>query len=270
MEPIGQFQNPLSSDYQVAEYHMTEYDNENQPPYPNHFPYLFKKIYDHSGKTVTEIDCSFDSEHNFYELTNSGFYHEFKVVQHGQTVYLINKQLPKSNIPDTVARITLNLYGRPESCSANAELTPDIARDPSPIIQHYFYRNNMVTAVKSDFTNQVTTNTYLDSLHYDNNGNLMSFNGNSFQYDYTRTAKQQFYCHGYMGLQEPFYLLQYLGYFPEVNSPTNVMIHIDNVYDDWAGALTNHKFDREGRLISYNWPGGASLFGDLPLTITWK
>ena len=66
-----------------------------------------------------------------------------------------------------------------------------------------------------------------------------------------------------MSYQEPFYLLQYLGYFPEVNCPTNLMNAISNRYDDFAGPLTDHQFDAKGRLTSYDYPGG-------PTTITWK
>src|ERR1700736_6617077 len=112
IDPIHYFPNPLSSDNQVVEYHKTSYDNENRPPYPAHFPYLFKKTYDRSGKTVTEIDCCFEDSRHFSELVQS-YYHEFKVSQRGRMIYLINKQLTKSNIPDTVARVALNEDGRP-------------------------------------------------------------------------------------------------------------------------------------------------------------
>lgn len=266
IEPIGYFPNPLNSEWQVEEYHKTIFDNENQPPYPNHFPYLFKKIYDYSGKTVTEMDCSFNSVQNFYGLINDGFYHEFKVSQKGRMVYLINKQLPKSGVADTVVRVTLNAIGRPESIVANRELVPDDALGPFSITEHYAYRNNIVVAVQTDIIDYVRTQSFVDSLHYDNHGNLLSFFGNTFQYDYTRTATQQFYCEGYMGIHEPFYLLQYLGYFPEVNSPANVMINTTNTADDYQGPLTNHQFDRYGRLTGYD----LNLNSQGHTTITWK
>ncbi|HEX9509581.1 MAG TPA: hypothetical protein VF939_03805 [Puia sp.] len=257
MEPNHEFPNPLRSNNQVVEYHKTFYD----ALFNTHVPYLFIKKYDPSGRAVTEIDCSFEDDRGpttFY----STVYHEFKVSQQGRMIYLINKQLPKSNIPDTVARVTLNEDGRAESCAVNPELALDFIA-PTWITQHYIYRNDKVIAVKSEYNTPDYPYYYprTDSLHYDNYGNLLSFNGNTFQYDYTRTARQQFYCEDLTGQEEPFYLLEYLGFFPEVSSPTNVMIHYDNAVDRYA--LTNHKFDREGRLISYDYHFG-------PTTITWK
>jgi hypothetical protein len=71
-----------------------------------------------------------------------------------------------------------------------------------------------------------------------------------------------------MGGELPFYLLEYLGYFPEVSSPPNVLISVNNVADD-AGVFINHKFDSEGRLIGFdNQPNPTT--SSYPITITWK
>ena len=262
-DPFPGNSNPLTDDNQVVEYHKTVYDNKFAAPYPSHFPFLFKKTY--SGKSVTEIACSFEDERSPSLFFAEAFYHVFKVSQHGRTVYLVNKQLNEGGIPDTVATVTLNAAGRPETCYTNPELDPD-AIAPTWILQHYIYQNNRIIAVKAEYTtpDYPIYQPTLDSIYYDNYGNMVAFNDNHFAYDYTQKPKQQFYCEGYMGNEEPFYLLQYLGYFPEVNSPTNVMNHIDEFfYGDWTGPLTDHQFDAKGRLISYTFPGG-------PTTITWK
>ena len=249
--------NPLSGSDQVSEYHQSYYDGLLDA----HVAFPFIKKYDASGKTVTEIDCSFDddvSPNAFY----TDIYHEFMVTQKGKTVYLVNKALPQTGIPDTVARVTLGAGGRPEYCSVNSELARDFPLGGNTIVQHYVYRNNMVIAVQNVYTNPEYPNK-TDSLHYDQHGNLLSFNNNSFQYDYTKTAKQQFYVHGLTQQEEPFYLLQYLGYFPEVNSPVNLMIHYTDFIEDVA--ITGHTFDGKGRLTGYTtrYPFG-------PATITWK
>src|SRR5882672_5356872 len=89
-DPIHGNSNPLTDEDQVVEYHKTWYDNRIPAPFPAHVPYLFKKTY--SGKTVTEIACSFnDDEASQFFLTQ--FYHVLKVIQHGRVVYLVNKQL---------------------------------------------------------------------------------------------------------------------------------------------------------------------------------
>ena len=95
---------------------------------------------------------------------------------------------------------------------------------------------------------------------YDKFGNILSFNGNTYQYDYSRKAKQQFYCDDFMGNCEPFYLLQYLGFFPEVNNPPNIRTHVETTV--FHGDLTNHKFDHEGKLIGYDFYEPVSVAWD--------
>jgi len=262
---IGRFDgstNPLESHEQVVEYHIPTYD----AAYPPRFPFLFKKIYDPSGKTVKEIDCSFWDVQSPSQLFLDEFYHTLKVEQKGRMVYLINTQLTKENTPDTVARITLNNQGRPESCAASPALDPDAASKPA-VTEYYTYKNDRVTLVKSVYNGEIPsthpqpfTYTIVDTVHYDNVGNPISFLGNSYQYDYTKKPKQQFYCDDFMGGDEPFFLLEYLGYFPEVTCPVNLRTHVATLI--FSGDLTNHQFDSKGRLISYDFYA--------PITITWK
>jgi hypothetical protein len=194
------------------------------------------------------------------------FYHDFIVEQKGRMIYLVNKQTNKAGTPDTVARITLNEKGRAISCAANSELDPDAMLNPA-VTEYYIYKNDRVIAVRSDYKglsasipHEVFEYTIIDSLTYDKYGNILTFNHNSYQYDYNRKAKQQFYCDDFMGSDEPFYVLQYLGFFPEVNCPPNVRTLVET--EVFSGDLSNHRFDSKGRLIGYNFY--------LPITITWK
>jgi hypothetical protein len=254
------FRNPLQGDCQVAEYHYGLYDQY----FPAGIPFLFKKTFDASGKTLKEIECFFWPEVPPSQILLPEFHHIFKVEQRGRMIFLINKVTNKGNIPDTVARITLNNEGRAKSCTANSELFPGgwPSYLDSSVTEEYIYSNNRILAIKSNYIGPVPV-TFFDSLHYDKYGNVLSFRDNSYQYDYSRKAKQQFYCQDYMD-DWPFYLLQYLGFFPEVTSPINIRTYM--VADaSLNGALTNHKFDAEGKLISYVFD-----YGSVPITIVWN
>ena len=100
-----------------------------------------------------------------------------------------------------------------------------------------------------------------DTIRYDNYGNVLSHGTTRYQYDYSKKPRQQFYCDDFMGADESFYLLQYLGYFPELNNPVNLRTY--TYTEEFSGPLTDHQFDGEGRLISYE-------FESSPVTITWK
>jgi hypothetical protein len=65
-----------------------------------------------------------------------------------------------------------------------------------------------------------------------------------------------------MGIESNFYLLQYLGFFPEVTSPVNVRTGV-TTGSDTGGPLTDQQFDAEGRLIGYE-------IDFIPVTITWN
>jgi hypothetical protein len=98
----------------------------------------------------------------------------------------------------------------------------------------------------------------------------LSFASNTYEYDYSKKGKEQFYSEDYQGNDWPFYLLQYLGFFPEVNSPVNIRTHIVGS-GDYYGSFFNHTFDAEGKLISYDFGNPPGTVGDPPdVTITWN
>jgi len=249
-------QNPLSSEFQIVECHNDYYDSY----YDAHIAFPFLKKYDPSGRTVTELDCAFDDDKSPSHF--SQIYHEFKVSQKGHMVYVVNKALPASGIPDTAAWITLDALGRPKSVTADSNLSLDLNNYwPEPTFtQNYSYRDNKIVAVRYVFNNPHRAD-FTDSVKYDQYGNAVSFNQIVWHYDYSRTAKQQFYYEGLTGADEPFYLLLYLGYFPEISSPANVM----TAWTDNTGTfnVTNHTFDSRGRLISYDDGLGH-------VTVNWK
>jgi hypothetical protein len=253
--PLGS-QTPLNSNYQVVECHNNHYDADLDA----HVAFPFLKKYDPSGRTVTEIDCAFDDDKSYYYFPQ--VYHEFKISQKGHMVYLVNKALPASGIPDTAGWITLDALGRPKSMTADSNLSLDLnGYWPEPTFtQNYTYQNNKIVAVHYVFNNPHRGD-YTDSIKYDQYGNAVSFNNVSWHYDYSKTAKQQFYYEGLTGADEPFYLLLYLGYFPEISCPSNVM----TAWTDFTGTfnVTNHKFDSRGRLISYDDGLGH-------VTVNWK
>jgi len=257
---IGPFhsEDPLTSkDYQVVESHNDHYDDILD----RHIAFPFMKKYDPSGRTVKEIDCSFDDDASAYDLIR-GLYHEFNISQKGHMVYIVNKALPPSGIPDTAAWLTLDALGRPKTLTADSNLSTDMNFYwPQPtFVQNYIYQNNRIVAVQNIYNNPHRQG-YTDTIKYDQYGNAISFNNVTWHYDYSRKARQQFYYEGLTSVEEPFYLLLYLGYFPEVSSPSNVM----TAWTDFTGTfpVSNHVFDRQGRLISYDDGLGH-------VTITWK
>jgi hypothetical protein len=60
-----------------------------------------------------------------------------------------------------------------------------------------------------------------------------------------------------------FYLLQYLGFFPEVTNPPNLRTRAATTDIPQGLPLTNPQFDPEGKLISYGFIEGTT-------TITWN
>ena len=268
--------NFINQDCQVAEYHIA------YPDYPSGIPFPFKKTYDASGKTLKVIECVFWPEIGPPQISEPEYHHIFQVEQQGRMLYMINMQTNKGPLADTVARITFNNDGRVKSCIANSELFPlgvplHNSLD-SLVTEEYIYRDNRVLVVKSNYIGP-DPQTGIDSLEYDKYGNILLCEGNSYQYDYTRKAKQQFYCMDYMGQDWPFYLLQYLGFFPEITSPVNIRTYIQGS-GDYYGYLTNHKFDSEGKLVSYQFDLGTVLGYDFgpgtndypgtPITILWN
>jgi hypothetical protein len=136
--------------------------------------------------------------------------------------------------------------------------------------EYYYYKNNRFLAVKDNKSDEPfppTSETRTDTVQYDKFGNPSSFLGNSYQYDSSRTVASQFLADDFVGRDDLFYLLEYLGYFPEITSPVNIRTKtftIEVPVGSTNGITDkNQKFDREGRLISYT--------GQAPyMTITWN
>jgi len=256
-------QNPLSSEYQVVEYHRADFDDVNEPV--KIFP--FKKIY--SGKTVVEIDGSYDFPIGLSFYNHYG-YREAAVSQKGRMVYLIDKHNLKNGGPDTLLKITLNAKGRPESSIADSTWFPPGGFGNFNVNETYSYKDNRLVAVSRQRINSgyyAGNSPETDSLVYDQYGDLLSFNGNSYEYDYTHPAKQQFYCEGWQNDHEGFQYLEYLGYFPEVTNPPYIMTQYTNA--EGPEKLFDHTFDNRGRLIS--WDLGPLGPTTKPwTTITWK
>jgi hypothetical protein len=256
--PPDGFFNPLTGGCQVAEYHIPLFDQF----FPTPPPYLFVKSFDATGKVVTGIDCSFTND--ILPLTLPTFTLHINVVQQRWMVLLIRKPAGKKGVsPDILGRIYLNRAGRPDSCVCAPGIDPFEAA--FPVTEHYYYKNDRLLAVNDIVylgprPPQVST----DTISYDRFGNPLSFIHNSYQYDYSRRSKQQFYCDDFMETDRVFYLLQYLGFFPEVTNPPNVRTAVTIVESDQPVALSSPHFDSEGKLISY----GLS-FGGLT-TITWN
>ena len=270
IDPIYGDHNPLQGGNQVAEYHIPLYD----PYYPPHFPFLFKKIYDHTGENLQEIQCSFwnDQAPASPECNCRGgvflseLYHDFLVRHDGRKIFLLNK-FPYFGIftpnpiplPDTVAVITLDDKGRAGSCRANFELNLLNINTEVGETQYYIYKNDRLFAIKTIEDNR---GTLIDTINYDKYGNILSFNGNTYQYDYSRKARLQFYCDDLMGNDDTFYLLEYLGFFPEITSPVNIRTHVEAI--TFHGDLSNHQFDAEGRLTGYDFYEKISIVWTQP------
>jgi hypothetical protein len=254
---LEESRNPLLRDCQVAEYHIPIYDSY----YPPRIPFLFKKTFDPSTKILKEIECYFQDDVPPQEIIQPIFHHVLKLAQKDRMIFLINNDSNiKGNTPDTVAKITLNNEGRAESCEANGELNPD-SYNHAAQTEYFIYKNDRLQVIKSYYiTNNGILGPAVDSVHYDKFGNVLAFGSNSYQYDYTRKAREQFYCDDFMGGDEPYYLLQYLGFFPEVTSPVNLRTHVETIV--FHGDLSNHRFDGEGRLIGYDFY--------VPISIAWN
>jgi len=228
----------------VAEYHISTYDQYNLG-----FPFLFKKKYDQSGKKVKEIDCSF-----WNVLPPEQVQHNVLLVdQKDHRLFLLDK----NNRKDTVMKVHLNNKGRVEYFETNGSL--DRSNDVTLTYGSFFYKNNQLVFFSSGGTYSWGSN-YLDedSLHYDLQGNLLVFGSNSYQYDYTRTSTAQFYIDDLMeGPRNGYYLLQYLGFFPEVTSPPNLRSY-GNAGNVFVGNVENHTFDAKGKLTGYQFAGGQT------------
>ena len=220
---LNQFPDPLKANAtgQVAEYHNDRYDAFLGPQ--DHF--LFTKLFDHSGN-VSEIICGFDNGQLVYFVQANML--DLHIYDKGRHVYLVTQGASTS---DTTAHIYLNAFGRPDSAIGNYRLfyhNPDdeTPRDSTAIEKTYFsYQDHRLVGVKTVNYSGGTAETLQDVVQYDSVGNPVSFGPFTYAYDYTRKPKQQFYIDYINHSRNEYYLLQYLGYFPEVTSPINLRIN---------------------------------------------
>lgn len=255
--PRDGFFNPLIGGCQVAEFHIPQFDSF----YPTPPPYLFRKTFDPTGRIVAGIDCSFANDLLPQYLPT--FTLHLTVAQKDRKAFLIRRPAgPDDNTADTLAKIYLGRNGRPDSCVGAPGIDP--FAPGAPVTEHYYYKDNRLLAV-NDVSLQFppTPEVRTDTIRYDKFGNPLSFIHNSYKYDYTRKARQQFYCDDFMETDRVFYLLQYLGFFPEINNPPNIRTTVANVDVPTGAPISNPQFDSEGKLISYGFFTGTN-------TITWN
>lgn len=206
---------------------------------------LFQKTYDAEGKAVTEIECVFYEP--YASDLNGGYiygpHHDLLVTKSGSSLILRDK----NNLADTVMVVLFNKDGRPASCVAspagNLTDTHNLISDT----ESFTYKGGRVFSVKTvDFQTEV------DTVQYDSLGNLLSFAGNTYIYDYYRQATESFYIMDYQPRSHGYYLLQYLGYFPEVTNTTNIRSALSNLYLRYQANLGEEQYDSAGRVIGFN------------------
>jgi len=223
------------TDCDVQSYYLTEIG------YGGPDPFLFEKKYNAARDRVTEITFTFLNLHPV-EVP-----YQARLVYETDRFFAINKL----NKKDTLMKVLLNSQGRVKKVYGK------IHRDS--IMFEYDHKQRLkVIAAEISAGGALSR----DTCDYDDHGNILGIThrdmygrvGYFYKYDYSRKAKRQFY------LDEPvqhdeFALLQYLGYFPELE-PKHVRIFsrigLETGARLYEGHLTNHKFDSKGRLISYD------------------
>ena len=254
--PRGYF-NPLIGGCQVVEYHWPQFDQF----YPAPLPLLFRKTFDPTGKVVKGMACGFLNDN--LPADAAGFLLDMTIAQRDRRVFLIKADSGKMIPPDTLVTIYLNNQGRPDSSIGRPGSCPE-AGTLAYEHEYYYYKNDRVTYIKhtiwadADFSFSGK-----DTVRYDKYDNPISYGFNTYQYDHTRKGGDKFYADVFMGNESNFYILQYLGFFPEINNPPNLRTY--EYSSDWSGGgnLTNQQFDREGKLT------GFSLVGE-NVTISWN
>jgi hypothetical protein len=250
----------LSQPYRnVAEYQAVIGGNNPASSYP----VLFKNTYDPSGKTVKEIACNFYDGFPGFVGNEPQDFLDFIVVRNGSSLFLLNK----SNTGDTAMQVSFNSQGRPEASITYPVGGIDDNYSTALETENFTYVNDRIFSVTTDGTKT-------DTVGYDSVGNVLSFAGNVYLYDYYRKATQTFYINDLEDRDHAYYLLQYLGYFPEVTSTVNIRI---NFTDARASVnLDYEQFDADGRVINfsaaylpgynngYNGRGGAVITWNTP------
>jgi hypothetical protein len=252
--PVGFF-NPLVGGCQVAEYHDSQYDGffTTKPPY------LFRKTFDPSGRIATEMACGFANDN----VPVPSLQLDVLISQKDRRVFLIRADSGKRIAPDTLVTIYFNREGRPDSCIGRPGSDPEAGSAPGGYEwEYYYYKDGKIQTIKHTiFEGGESSASFsgTDTVHYDKYGNPVSYGFNSYTYDYTRKGGQKFYLDVFMNDEADFYLLQYLGFFPEINNPPNLQLSSYNSDGAAGGPLPVQQFDAQGKLTGF----GA-------ISITWN
>jgi hypothetical protein len=153
----------------------------------------------------------------------------------GQPLHVVFLQVAKASLGNQhlVGSRVLAKTGKAAYCQQADQPTPALfwfAHDlgigsNAYELEYYFYKDNRVTFIKQTTLFAGDDGFFLkstDTVRYDKFGNPMSYGFNTYTYDYTKKGGQKFYADIFMGVESDFYLLQYLGFFPEINNPPNI------------------------------------------------
>ena len=227
----------------VSRYSVSAYDNQSGVVDDVN---LFQKIYDAAGKNVTEIQCAFFEPYSPYGVDIGGSFlfgptHDLLVYKNGSSLILRDK----TNSTDTAMVAILNGAGRPVSCILSLQ---GVLTDDSHLVdtETFVYKGSRIFSV------QGTLSGLTDTVRYDSLGNLLSFAGNTYIYDYYRPTVESFYMTDYEAKDHGYYLLQYLGYFPEVTNTSNIRSNLSNSYLMDAANMGEEQYDADGRLVGFN------------------
>jgi hypothetical protein len=218
---------------------------------------LFQKTYDAQGKAVTEIQCVF-FEPYFDGYSGFGPQHDLLVTKTDSLLILRDK----NNLADTAMMVLFNKAGRP--VSSITSLAGNITDSYSHYgdTENYTYRGGRIFSVE-------VVGSQVDTVQYDSLGNLLSFAGNTYIYDYYRQATESFIITDYQPRTHGYYLLQYLGYFPEVTNTTNIRSSLSNSSLFETANLDGEQYDPAGRVIGFStYFLQGSIFGNTPPWVT--
>lgn len=241
---------PPNKNYQVEQCISTMYT-------PNH-PYLFVKSYSGSSIYPSAINASF-----FNVISPDNLFHyNLRIVNKGSFIYFLNFD----NALDTIYTVKMNEKNRPMVSYGIEDLNSF----------RYEYKNNRLVSIYWGLCNTCNTR---DTCIYDNVGNILSIFENSsmqgytYQYDYSRKGKYQFYMDELKRVNNGFTLLSYLGLFPELN-PINIRTHVNLGSSPsqgfWSRSLFNHQFDDKGRLVKYDVAYSADYSPEYSMLIKWR
>lgn len=241
---------PAEKNYQVEQCISTLYT-------PDH-PFLFVKSYSGASLNPVSINASFFNEISPDQL----FHYDLRIVYKGRFIFLINK----NNVYDTLYFVEMNDKNRPIVSRGIGDLGDF----------RYEYKNNRLVSVNWGLG---SVSNYKDTCIYDNYGNILSIkpsvigDGYTYEYDYSRKAKYQYYQDELRMLNNGFTLLCYLGLFPELN-PVNIRTHV-NVGSApsggfWSKYLINHEIDDKGRLVKYGVTSSLAYPELYTMTIKWR